>query len=131
MLVLHSFFGAGDAGYAEYLLLSQLFSGVDVGVLGLLEVLLQHLQLVAVEGCPGSSHLMHVEDVQRMGGWGRYANSFQGTVSPDFRIHFRVYTTKAVPSVGALTIWLLNFLTFEFVRYLKIHFETASVKKAY
>ncbi len=103
------FFGVGDAGYAEYLLLSQLFSGVDVGVLGLLEVLLQHLQLVAVEGCPGSSHLVHVEDVQRMEGWGRYANSFQGTVSPDFRIHFRVYTTKAVPSVGALTIWLLNF----------------------
>ena len=39
------------------LLLGHLLPGVDVRVLGLLEVLLQHLQLVAGERRPGPPHL--------------------------------------------------------------------------
>ncbi len=39
------------------LLLSELLPCVDVRILGLLEVLFQHLQLVAVKRCPSSSHL--------------------------------------------------------------------------
>ena len=62
----------------QYLLLGNLLPGVDVGVLGLLEVLLQHLQLVAGEGGPRPPHLplqgearlsLHVALVAGLAAW--------------------------------------------------------------